>query len=417
MKKINNEFNEDIYRFQTDSGLDVIYLHREGFKKSTGVLAVPFGAIHLNQSLDGKQVNHPSGIAHFLEHKLFEDEGIDVFQIFTDLGASSNAFTSYDYTMYYFTQNHKLLESLDVLLKFVRQFSISNASVEKEKPIIVEEIKMYEQMPDMKLLMETYRNVFHTYPFIYDIAGTKESVNASTLDDLDTAFALNYHDSRLLLVVIGPEDPMLIKELVDKHPQNSTSELGVVENIGVNEPLTVVHKERHIEGDIAMEKMSYAFKFAYEGQDKMKDQFLIRRILDMNFSELNPDYQKWLDDDIITDFFSYDVDLRENFGVVYFFNQSDKQEEFKSLIFKMMNNLIIDADLFEQIMKRSYGEIILSLSQFDRLAFSIAQAEFNNQDYFESVANLRRLTLDDVLTIKSVLQDFDDSFLLMKGQA
>lgn len=417
MKELINSFDEKIYHFITDSGLNTYYLHRPGFKKSTGVMAVPFGSLHLSQKYDDEVVRHPDGSAHFLEHKLFEDEKEDILSTFSKMGASANAFTSHDETMYYFTHNSDLMEPLKVLLDFTRHFDIQEASVEREKAIIVEEIKMYAQMPDMKLIMETYKNLFHSFPLIYDIAGTEDSVNQTTLADLEKAYALNYHDERLVLVIIGPNDPKEVYDLVMNHPMHSQSKLGTISNVFEKEPLEVVHKERLITADVESPKMSYSFKFAYEGKNHFIDSFVIRRILEMNFSEMNSDYQDWLDQDIVSDFFSYDVELRDGFGVLYFFNQGDKHQDFKLMIQRQLDNLIFDQEDFNQIMKRTYGETILSLSQFDSLAFSIARSHFDGDLYFDLLEKIKNLEFADVLPYNAYFKDLKDTFLLMEKEA
>lgn len=414
MKKIENNFDESLYSFTTPSGLQTYYLHRPGFKKSTAVMAVPFGSLNLKQDYDGSIIEHPQGAAHFLEHKLFEDDLEDVLSTFTKMGASGNAFTSHDETMYYFNHNGDLLKPLNVLLNFVRRFDIKESSVEKEKPIIVEEIKMYDQMPDMKLVMETYKNIFHTFPLIYDIAGSEESVNKTTLDDLKTAYKLNYHDQRLVLVIIGPNDPKEIKDFVINHPLHSTENLLDIKDVFEEEPLDVVLKERTIEAEIETDKMSYSFKFAYAGKERFLDRFVLRRVLQMTFSSMNPEFQVWLDDDIISDFFSFDVELRDGFGVFYFFNQGEKAIEFKALIANQIQNLIFNEEDFNQIMKRSYGESILSLSQFDNVAFAIARAHFAGEGYFQQLESIKNLTFKDMLDYKQYFNDLNDSFLLMK---
>ena len=205
MKVMTNQFNEDIQTFTTQSGLEVIILHRPGFKQSTALYGTPFGSLNLEQKLNGEHIEHKKGLAHFLEHKLFEvEDGTDVLSTFANMGASANAFTSYDETMYYFNHNGPIQEPLELLLDFVSEFKISQESVDKEKGIITEELIMYEQMPDMMLLTETFRNVFHDYPIIHDIAGTRESVAATTLEDLELAYKMNYSDERMVLVVVSP---------------------------------------------------------------------------------------------------------------------------------------------------------------------------------------------------------------------
>lgn len=414
MITLKNNYDENIYYFKTDSGLETYYIHRPGFKKSTAVMGVPFGSLNLEQKLGDKIFNHPHGSAHFLEHKLFEDEKEDILSAFTKIGASANAFTSHDYTMYYFNHNGNVLEPLNLLLTFVRQFDISEDSVEKEKPIIVEEINMYDQIPDMKLINETYKNLFHAYPYIYDIAGTKESVNNTTKEDLNQAYQLNYHDERLVLVIIASTDPKEVKNLVMNHPSKSTKPLDKIEDVYPEEPLSVVYDYREIESSIETNKMSYSFKFEYLGNDKYHDRFILKRILEMNFSELNPEYQTWLDEDIISDFFTYDIILKDGFGIIVFFNQGDDHEKFKNMIDDKFNDLNTNEALFNQLTRRNYGEIILSLSQFDNLAFSLVQSHFDDDFYFDRIEKIKDLKYEDFLGYVKYFDKMEKTFLHMK---
>lgn len=413
MKKLNNIFNETAYHFVTESGLNTYLIHRPGFKQSSAVYGTPFGALNLVQNIDGERVEHKSGLAHFLEHKLFEDDAVDVLSLFAEMGASGNAFTSYDQTMYYFNHNGPIQEPLRLLLNFVSTFDISEASVEKEKGIIVEELVMYEEMPDMNLLMETYRNVFHTYPFIYDIAGTKDSVNATQLKDLNEAYRLNYSDQRMVLVIVSGQDLDEIKELVvDACKDHPLSDLKV-EDVFEVEPLEVKHTHREIKGEISVNKMSYSFKFPYNGKDKLRDAFLLKVILEMNFSELSEEYQELLDKGIVSNAFGFDLDIRDDFGVIYFFNESEKFDDFIKAIDRIMENLIKDEALFEQLKKRYYGEMIFSLSNIGRIGITFARAHFDQVNYYDYLAMINKLEYSDLLSVESIFTTMSKTSLLM----
>lgn len=415
MNKVENNFNENVYSFTTDSGLQVYLVHRPGFKRSSAVYGTPFGALNLKQIVDGKAIEHKSGVAHFLEHKLFEDETKDVLSQFADMGANANAFTSYDQTMYYFGHNGSIEEPLRLLIQFVSKFSVTAESVEKEKGIIVEELKMYEQMPDMRLLMETYRNIFHTYPFIYDIAGTEESVRSTTLEDLRQAYELNYSDQRMCLVVVSPEDPKILETIIREECQSHPLKDLTIENVFEDEPNTVANAYREIEDIVEQPKMSLAYKFPYSGADRLKEEFLIRMILEMNFSEMCDDYQSWLDKGIISNGYGYDIDLRDGMGVLFFMNEGDQPEEFELLIDDIMNNLVLDEVMFNQLLKRYYGEMIMALAKFDDLAITIARAHFDGVNYFDYLEMVKNLEFEELEACLEYFKQKDKTFLLMKN--
>ncbi|EFY09742.1 EF-P 5-aminopentanol modification-associated protein YfmH [Erysipelothrix rhusiopathiae] len=413
MKTIKNDFNEKVYTFTTPSALSVTIVHRPGFKRSSAVYGTPFGALNLKQSLDGNVIEHKSGVAHFLEHKLFEDESKDILSQFAELGASGNAFTSYEQTMYYFGHNGDLEAPLRLLIQFVSKFSVSEESVEKEKGIIIEEIKMYDQMPDMRLLNETYVNLFHHYPFIYDIAGTEKSVTETTRADLLRAFEMNYSDHRMSLTIVTPMDPQKVAEIVLEETQSHHAVSENVMDLFDEEPHHVAFKEREIQGDVEVPKMTYSFKFPYNRNDKLKDEFLIRMLLEMNFSEMIPDYQVWLDEGIVSNSYGYDVDIRESFGVIYFVNEGHKHESFKEIIKYRMNHLKHDEAMFNQLKKRYYGEMIMSLSKTDELAITLGRAHFDGVSYFEYLEMIRDLSYDALANLVDVIVDSDDTFLRM----
>ena len=414
MEKIKNSFNQNVYTFKTKSGLKVIGVHKPGFKKSAAYYATPFGALNLKQKVNGEVITHKSGVAHFLEHKLFEDEKKDVLAQFSDLGASGNAFTSYDQTVYYFAHNGDIKAPLKLLLSFVSKFEVSAQSVEKEKGIIVEEIKMYEQMPHMKLLNETYRNLFHTYPFIYDIAGTESSVNATTVDDLHQAFKLNYNDSRMVLVVVSAELPDVIEALVHEAVRDHDAQNVVVEDVFDDEPDDVVFASRILEENLEASKMSFSYKIPYHGNQKQKDEFLVSMLLEMNFTELNPEYQAWLDDGIILSTFEYGVDFRDTFAMISFYNEGDNTEGFAALIASKMDDLNVSSHLFDLLSRRYYGEMIASLDSVEGLTNMISRCYLAGFDYFEYLEMIKTITYDDLLLSIKVLKGKQSSLLYLK---
>ncbi|MGN1054789.1 MAG: M16 family metallopeptidase, partial [Erysipelotrichaceae bacterium] len=167
------DFKETCFYEEMKNGLKVYVFHKPDFKSSYAAFGTPYGALDIHQKYHGKHYDFHPGIAHFLEHKVFEDEDGDVLSKFAELGASVNAFTSYTETVYHFslTGEENFREALEMLLDFVQKLNISHDSIEAEKPIIIQEVSMYEQQANTRLLNETYKSLFKNYPLINDIGG------------------------------------------------------------------------------------------------------------------------------------------------------------------------------------------------------------------------------------------------------
>ena len=410
MRKIENIFHENAYHGITSSGLNVFIIEKKGFKKTVAAYGTSFGALNLTQRVLDETVTHKMGLAHFLEHKLFEDEEGDILSQFTELGASANAFTSYDKTVYYFSTYKDIEAPLTLLMKLINRIYVDEASIEKEKGIIIEELKMYANNPNMFLLMQTYENVFQKFPMKYDIGGTEASVSDTNLEDVLRAYDMNYRPERMAVVVVSGEEPSKIFEMIEKFPLRQTEPM-VIEDVFEPEPLSVALENEVIPFMVKTPKASLSFKFKYEGTHILKDEFLIRTLLNINFSQLNDDFQSWIDLEIINNYFSFDVDLQDGFGVIYFFNEGEKNDQFKSLVTSKMENLELDVKVFDQITKRSWGESILTLDNYDRYAINVMTAYFKKIPFYEYLESIRSVRPKDVEAIMVYLRDFSVAYL------
>ena len=219
MKKIHNDFfDEDFYIEKLDNGLEVVIFNKKDFLTTACAFATSYGALNTDEVLDGKEYHFHPGVAHFLEHKLFESEDKNIFEEFSNMGCNVNAFTSYHETVYYFsTTNKEIEEPLNLLLDFVQKLDITDENVEKEKGIICQELAMYMQNPDSRLLQETYRSLYHNYPLKYDIGGDDASVNAISKDELDLCYKINYHPNNMVLLIVSPLDVNYLMDIVKEN--------------------------------------------------------------------------------------------------------------------------------------------------------------------------------------------------------
>ena len=167
---------EALHRIDHASGLTIFVYPKKSYRSSYAMFGTRYGSVDTAFIKDGKRVEVPAGIAHYLEHKLFENEDCDAFERYAKTGASANAFTSFDVTAYLFGCADHFFESLEILLDFVQKPYFTEATVQKEQGIIGQEIRMCDDSPDRRVLFNLLRAMYREHPVRIDIAGTVESI-------------------------------------------------------------------------------------------------------------------------------------------------------------------------------------------------------------------------------------------------
>ncbi len=218
------QLEETLYYEQLDNGLDVYILPKNGFHKTFATFTTNYGSVDNEFIPLGKTepVKVPDGIAHFLEHKMFESEDGDVFHTFGKQGASANAFTSFTRTAYLFSSTTNVNQNVETLLDFVQHPYFTDKTVEKEKGIIGQEITMYDDNPDWRAYFGTIENMYEKHPVKIDIAGTIPSINKITKEDLYTCYETFYHPSNMLLFIVGSVDPEEMMLLIRENQSDKT---------------------------------------------------------------------------------------------------------------------------------------------------------------------------------------------------
>ena len=209
IKKDYAQIKETLYTETLANGLKVYLLPKNDFQKTYGLFTTDYGSIDNTFVPIGQEemIEVPDGIAHFLEHKMFEKEDGDVFQKFGQQGASANAFTSFTKTSYLFSTTDQVTQNLETLLDFVQSPYFTKETVEKEKGIIGQEIQMYLDDPNWRLFFGILGNLYPKHPLHIDIAGTVASIAEITAEDLYTSYNTFYHPSNMTLFVVGKMDP------------------------------------------------------------------------------------------------------------------------------------------------------------------------------------------------------------------
>lgn len=404
MKKVYNaRFKETYYEETLENGLHVVLWHKPHFQKSFFLMGTSFGAMHLKEEDEYNTYTFKSGIAHFLEHKMFEKNNYDVMEKFTDLGSNCNAFTSYNETAYYFSTSDDYKEPLCLLLDFVQELSISEESVEKEKGIIIQELEMYMQMSETRILNETMLALYHNHPLRYDIGGDKESVLSTTKEDLELCYALNYHPSKMILVGVSGEDPYKIMDVIKENQNNKVfDKIHKLTVSDVNEPYEIVCKEREFSMDITIPKVCLAYKCEgiKDARERNKVECAYKFLFDMYFSSLNPDLQKWIDDEIINNSFTYEIDFGEDYGMILLYSETYKEKEFIETMQNVLRSITtINEEHLEQLKRRYFGVSVNALASHKHVAITYMRTYFAKQDFFGAIEDLENITIDDIYDV------------------
>lgn len=402
-------YNMTVKEKTLDNGLHVILVHKPDYYRTLCTLATGAGGFDLIQEVNGKRIQHRTGCAHYLEHQMFRLQGKDVTDLFAKMQASTNAFTTFNKTAYYFQTTADFKDSLKLLLDFVEELDIDQQSVQKEKGIILSEYDMYDQQPDQKLFKETWRSLYKKHPIRTDVLGTKEDIKDITVEDLDLFYRLNYDPSRLTLIVVTGKDIDEVLSWVEQDQKNVTSKiLGNVSRVIEDESIEVYRTHYEQEMDISLPYVSVAYKFKPETNvyRALEKDFAIQMCLDALLSPLNPDYQSWLDEKIITQVVGAECDITTDHAYLVFYAQTPDPKRFIELIESLSMNLTqaLNKENYEALKAKSIAANIRGLDQFENLAIELLDARLGGYDYWDSLKICEKLSRKEILEI---VEDLD----------
>lgn len=398
-KNINTFLDEAYYHYLLDNGLNVYIIEKEDFSKSCCYFATNFGSLNLKQKINGEIVEFHSGIAHFLEHKLFESENLDIIDQFSSLDAQVNAYTSYNETVYYFsTITNDLKSSLNLLLDFVQNFNVSEKGVEKEKDIIIQEVLMYKNNPNYRLFSESLNSLYHHNYIKDDIGGSVEDIKAISKKELEKCYYANYHPCNMVLVIVSPfKHQDIIKIVKDNQNKKTFKNINVI-NIKNDEPETTVNEYKEIIMPIETQKCCYGLKLNIKinNSEYFKLEQIFKMAFEMIFSELNSNYQKWIDDLIINNFFSYYIDINTNNQMLLFTNETRDHLSFKKFIDDKLLNYTFDENKMIKLKRRYLGSLFSVFDNIDRYANKFTDNILNKKSLFECLNLINSIQIEDL---------------------
>ena len=380
------------------SGLTVLCRTMPGYSTVHAMYATAFGSTTRQFTLDGKAVELPAGTAHFLEHKMFESEQGDAFALYAKTGASANAFTGYDRTCYIFTASGQIDENLDILLNMVGNPWFTEATIAKEQGIIGQEIKMYDDSPDWRLMTGLFRCLYKDHPIRDDIAGTVDSIAELTPDLLYACTDAFYRPGNMVLSVAGN---ITLDQAVaacrraglDKPaPEHAVS---VAENRPENDP---PQAEMHFSMPVNKPCFALAFREKAIPRGDVRTAMLADMLPDLICGGLTSLYRTLYDQALVNPEFSGDTVSTSGCCVIAFAGESETPRAVADMVRQEITRLRregVDPELFTLVKNQMYGEMLADLEGVEDAAEALASSYLRGNTLADEIEALASLTVAD----------------------
>ena len=411
MKVIESlNIKEKAYTEKLENGLTVIVIPKKNANKKYVIWGTHFGSIdnRFIMPKTGEEVFIPDGVAHFLEHKMFEQpNGTNSLDTLMALGIDANAYTTNDHTAYLFECTNNFYKGLDELMDYVQHPYFTDANVEKEKGIIGQEIRMYDDDPGWQLYMNAIDCMYKENPIKIDIAGTVESISEITPDVLYKCYNTFYHPSNMIMVICGDFVPEEIIEEVKKRLVNKETSQGEIKRIyppkedEINKP----YKE------VEMEVSNPLFAIAYKDTEDLKENreqivakhIAIEIILNMIIGKSSELYKELYENGDLLAEPSLDYEFSDEYAHIIISGQSKApekiQEKIKEVVRKYKENGL-DSEHFNRIKKKIYGDYVVeynSVSDIARMFLADKMKKINSFDYIEEYNTVTKEYAEEVL--------------------
>ena len=410
-----NNLDLDLFYEKLDNGLEIYVVPKDNSNNIYVTLTTKYGSNNNSFKIGEKLYDMPAGIAHFLEHKMFEQEnGIDPFTLFSNNGADANAFTNYNQTTYLFSSPSNFEENMKTLLNFTGNPYFTDKNVEKEKGIIIQELKMYEDNQFRKGFNKIVENAFINHPVKMQIGGTIESVKKITKEDLYKCYETFYNPSNMFIVITGSVNPNKTIEIIKKNLVERKKVPFI--NIIPEEPDQVSKKEEIIKMNVTIPKVYYGVKINI-GNYNMK---IVKQYLSLYFDAIfdaTSDFSKNMKEKgiIDEDINYYFINTEKHLLVV--FGAETKLEN--DLIKEIVKNLSIipDKETFERKKKIFISSIIYSSDSIFRINNMITNSIINNGYFNTDLFNqIKSLNYEEMVNIINNLSFNNDLYVFVESK-
>ncbi|EPR08247.1 EF-P 5-aminopentanol modification-associated protein YfmH [Ruminiclostridium papyrosolvens] len=405
------KYNELFYRYEHPSGLNCIVIPKKGYYKKYATFSTQYGSVDNEFIIPGENepTKVPDGIAHFLEHKLFDQKDGSVMDKFAALGSKPNAFTSFNQTVYLFSCTDLFSENFKLLLNFVQNPYITDESVEREKKIIGQEINMYRDDPGWRVNFNLLKAIYKHHPVRYDIAGTIDSISEITKETLYQCYKTFYHPSNMMITVVGDVDHIKVFEQVENCIQ-TTEKAPEIKRIFPKESSDI--NKSYIEQNMPVSTPIFymGFKdsnFDLEGAEILRYEIAIKLLLSMLMGKSSRLYEELYDKGLINSSFEMDFSLEKSYAYSMFGGESVNPEEVQDRItkeIKLLKKQGLDQETFNRLLNASKGRFLRQLNSLENISRSFINL------YFKGVTMFDYLEVYDKMKFDYITDVFDSHF-------
>ena len=403
---------ETVYKTRLSNGLTVSLLPKQDFNEVYGIVTVQFGSVDATYTSLKKDLrHHPAGIAHFLEHKLFERENSeDIMAAFTRLGADSNAFTSFTKTSYLFSTIDHLLENLDLLDELVGDVHFTEESVFREQAIIQQEREMYHDDPDSRLFFATLANLYPDTPLATDIVGSEKSISEIQVSNLKENFTEFYKPVNMSLFLVGNIDVEVVEEYFSKKGKEVSNQFTVSKEQLLLQP---VKQTDSLRMEVSSPKLAVAIRG--NGQiteaESYRYNILLKLLFTMMFGWTSDRFQRLYETGKLDASLSLEVEVNSRFHFVILTMDTKEPVSLSHQFRKAIRQFSNDADITEEhldlVKSEMFGEFFSSMNSLEFIATQYDPMD-RGETIFDFPKILQEITLEDVLEAGHRLIDNGD---------
>ena len=394
------ELNETVWRDTLPNGLSLIVVPRKGFTRRLTYFATDYGSIHTSFSLDGKEYQAPDGTAHFLEHKMFDLPNRDVSAEFASMGASVNAFTSYDMTAYYFVTTKNFDRCLKLLLEFVSTPYFTEQSVAKEQGIIGQEIGMNVDSSDTRVFENLLRILYKNHPIRIPILGTTETIAKITPEILYASHRAFYTPGNMVLCVVGDVDPEEVRKTACEVLGTEAVSVGK-KNRDWSEEMTCDTPLIREKMEVSMPTFQMGFKCepAGRGEAGVRQEIVGDLAAEALFGESSPLYLKLYEEGLIDSSFGGGFETLDGCTLLTCGGDSDHPEEVRDAILAEAARLAetgVEENAFRRMKRSALGRRVRDLDSFDGTCFRLCACHMSGFDYFRFPEIVREISREEI---------------------
>ena len=405
--------NEKEYIETLDNGMRIIVVPKHQTNKKYIIWGTKFGSIdnHFIEPNTNKEITVPDGVAHYLEHKMFEQKsGVDSLFTLMALGLDANAYTTNDHTAYLFGGVDNFYKGLDELMDYVQNPYFTDQNVEKERGIIGQEIGRYDDEPAWKVYLNTMKCLYTSNPIRIDVAGTVETISHITKETLYSCYNTFYHPSNMIMCISGDFEPNEIIEEVKKRllPREN---IGKIKRIYPKEEDHINQKRMEADMNVSMPLFMIGYRDYLVNEDKVKKDTALKIIFNSLLGKCSKAYKELYEKGLLMSELSFDFEYSDIYSHVLFSGESKNPDEVYSKITNTLKNEKITKEDFERSKKRIFGEFVTTFDDVEEIGRTLLSDKMHNINTIETADKIQNITYEYTKEIQQKMFDNDESVI------